>query len=269
MPSLIAQPLIEHFIRSRLYWFGHIGRQNIVSTFGVGTAYASRLLSAMRKELPVKPAGKEFSMPIEGTQAPEGVSSQRFLNDLYFSAITRADPTSVCGEDVPHTSMDAFRRQIPEEILRPIVRALQGRSVIEIEYIGMNVGDQVKTRVIEPLRLVHVGGRWHINAHCHSANGKRDFVLSRILGAKSVQRASKADPMLDFAQDGAVAHKYEAHPLLCQQQKEVVWREFGMQEGVLEVWLSDSELFYFEQQYVAMSDEEKPPFKLLVKANSQ
>jgi len=165
-------------------------------------------------------------------------------------------------------SLDAFRRQISEEILRPIVRALQDRSVIEIEYIGMNVGDQVKVRTIEPLRLVHVGGRWHINAHCHQANGKRDFVLSRILSAKSVERTRQADPMLDFAQDGAVARRYRAHPLLSEQQQAVVHREFAMHAGVLEVWLSDSELFYFEQQYVAKSEAEQPPFKLLVKCDS-
>lgn len=266
MPSLITQAPIEHFVRSRLYWFGRVARQDIVSTFGVGTAYASRLLSKMREQLKLVDVGKAVTLAINENSIPEGVSSQRFLNDLYCSALNREDPTPRCGDDVPHMTLDSFRRHVPENILRPILRSLQIQGVLEIEYIGMNIGDEVKKRIIEPLSLMHAGGRWHINAFCQAAGSRRDFVISRILSVRQIERDNQADPMFDLIQGGARTRYYSAHPLLSEKQKEVVRREFGMENSILEIALTDSESFYFEQQYVANSDNEKPPYKLLVKS---
>lgn len=264
MPKLISQPVIEHFIRSRLYWFGRIGRMDIVRAFGVGTAYASRLVSRMHDELGTVRAGKGEVYPASKSEIPEGVSSQRFLSDLYNAAVSASDPTPLCGGEVAFSVIDAFRYNVPESILRPIIMALDSRGVLDIEYLGMNIGDVPKRRLIEPIRLVHVQGRWHINAYCHEAGGPRDFVLARILSVKISTRKKPADPMLDFSINAPVAHIYVPHPTLSAEQRAVVEREFGMQNGALEVHLSDGERFYFEQQFVATNEAEKPPVKLLV-----
>lgn len=264
MPKLISQPVIEHFIRSRLYWFGRIGRIDIVRAFGVGTAYASRLVTRMHDELGTVRVGKGEAYPPNKQEIPEGVTSQRFLSDLYNSAVSAADPTPLCGGEIAFSVIDAFRYNVPETILRPIVMALDSRGLLEIEYLGMNIGDEPKRRLIEPMRLVHVQGRWHINAYCHEAGGSRDFVLARILSVTEAARKKAADPMLDLAMNAPVAHRYVPHPALSEHQRTVVEREFGMRDGALEVRLSDGERFYFEQQFVACSEAEMPPVKLLV-----
>ena len=265
MPKLIAQPIIEHFMRSRLFWFGRLGRQDIVRAYDVGTAYASRLVRKVREEVCSTRVGKGEVDPLSKTDLPDGVSSQRFLSDLYNAAVTSSDPTPSCGGEVPFAVIDAFRYNVPETILRPIVMALESQGFLKITYQGMGIGDTPRQRLIEPVRLVHVQGRWHIHAYCHDAKGARDFVLARILDVAPMERRVPADPMLDFEMSAPTPHRFVPHPELSRDQMKVVEREFGMEGGTLELHLTDSELFYFMQQFVA-SEGERPPFKLLVRS---
>ncbi len=61
---------------------------------------------------------------------------------------------------------------------------LKGR-LLEITYHSPHTGETT-TRKIMPLHLLFYMGSWHIVAYCSTKRGLRDFVISRIMSAKSL-----------------------------------------------------------------------------------
>lgn len=71
-----------------------------------------------------------------------------------------------------------IQRSEPEpDIIRPIIRALEDRHTLEIQYRSRS---GTSRREVSPHAIVKAAGRLHMRAWDHSKNEPRDFVLSRI-----------------------------------------------------------------------------------------
>lgn len=68
-------------------------------------------------------------------------------------------------------------------ILRSAARAIGGSQVLEIEYRDRD--DVSSHRTIEPLRLVHFGASWYLQAWCRTREAYRLFRLQRIHSCES------------------------------------------------------------------------------------
>jgi proteasome accessory factor C len=88
------------------------------------------------------------------------------------SALTKLE--AALGERAPVT-VDLDRPAVTDLI----EAALLARDRLEIDYYAAS-RDEVTTRRVDPVEVVHTGGDWFLHAWCHRAGGPRTFRLDRI-----------------------------------------------------------------------------------------
>jgi proteasome accessory factor C len=82
-------------------------------------------------------------------------------------------------------AVDGLEVHIPvPPLLGALQAAMEAGACVEIEYYSAG-RDDVTSRVVEPLALFTVEGRWHMAAYCRSAAGERDFRVDRVHSAVS------------------------------------------------------------------------------------
>lgn len=276
MPKMIDAKHIRHHVLSRLYWFGEFSPKEIKSAFGVGSDFASRFIGELRKEIDLQPVGKRYAL---GPLTPAskliemGVSSAEFLSEILLASHSDQQSSSEAsgpyGNHVPAWSMLKFRRSVRPEVLRGLVQALTQKKAIEIVYVGMAVGDVLTRRTVEPIKLVYVSDRWHLDAYCYLKKGRRDFLLARIFEANKLQHARYG---MAVSQESGVEEQnkrtfwFKPHPALTADQVRALAFEFGLDDdGVLKMHETDDRVFYFRNQFVTKEgSNEKPPEKLFI-----
>lgn len=76
--------------------------------------------------------------------------------------------------------IDGLEVHVPKPpALDPLLHAMREHQRVEIDYFSA-ARDEVTTRVVEPLALFAVEGRWHLIAFCHKADAERDFRVDRV-----------------------------------------------------------------------------------------
>jgi predicted DNA-binding transcriptional regulator YafY len=90
------------------------------------------------------------------------------------------------------------------ELLR---KAIAGRETVRIEYVSFS-SETESARDVDPYRLFVYGGRWYLDAYCHSNNEERIFRVSRISDASLTGRQfdapkSRSDKFGDGTPDTA------------------------------------------------------------------
>ena len=165
------------YIDFRLYFFGEIGRPDLIARFGVAPAGATRDLALYREIAPqnitfdgsnkIYRIGQAFS-PLFNH------ASQRVL-----SALTLGFGDGVDGEMQPLLPCEspAALSSPRMDVLAPVCRAIHAKRPIAIRYHSMSSGES--TRVIVPFALVDTGLRWHVRAFDRKSGEFRDFVVTR------------------------------------------------------------------------------------------
>lgn len=75
----------------------------------------------------------------------------------------------------------ALRVELGESAhLGEVRRALDQGRQLEVRYYSLS-SDEESQRVIDPLGLVAVDGRWYLDAYCHKASGMRRFRVDRLV----------------------------------------------------------------------------------------
>ena len=148
------------YIDFRLYFFGEIGRPDLIERFGVAPAGATRDLALYREIAPhnitfdgsnkIYRIGQEFSPLFEH-------ASLRVL-----SALSLGFGDGVNGSMqalLPCESPAAL--SIPKmDVLATICRGIHAKRPVAIRYYSMSSGES--ERVIVPFALVDTGMRWHV-----------------------------------------------------------------------------------------------------------
>lgn len=76
--------------------------------------------------------------------------------------------------------IDGLEVHVPKPpALDALLHAAHDHVCVEIEYFSA-ARDEVTRRVVEPLALFAVEGRWHMVAFCHTAQAERDFRVDRV-----------------------------------------------------------------------------------------
>lgn len=125
-------------------------------------------------------------------------------------------------------------REVKPDYIRPVILASREQKRIDIEYLSLT-SDKKEGRVITPHTLVYSGYRWHIRAHCEKHNDYRDFVLSRIDSIPVPVLPSEHGVEYDKAWNTEITLKIIPDPRLSEFQKKIIAREYGMQNGVLQI----------------------------------
>ena len=205
------------YIDFRLYFFGEIGRPDLIERFGVAPAGATRDLALYREIAPqnitfdgsnkIYRIGQAFSPLFDH-------ASQRVLSALalgFGDGVTGAtQPLLPCESP---TALSNPRM----DVLAPVCRAIHAKRPVAIRYHSMSSGES--ERIIVPFALVDTGLRWHVRAFDRKSGEFRDFVVTRIEAPTLVDEEPKANerPDNDIQWTRIVIDVFEFHRWVLDQ----------------------------------------------------
>ncbi|WP_198014147.1 WYL domain-containing protein [Pseudoxanthomonas sp. J35] len=221
------------YIDFRLYFFGEIGRPDLIERFGVAPAGATRDLALYREIAPqnitfdgsnkIYRIGQTFSPLFE--HAPQRVLSALALgfgdgvNGASQSLLPCESPTALSNPTM--------------EVLAPVCRAIHAKRPVAIRYHSMSSGES--ERVIVPFALVDTGLRWHVRAFDRKSGEFRDFVVTRIEAPTLLDEEPQPNerPDNDIQWTRIVELELVPHPRLARP--DIIRMDYGMKEGSLKL----------------------------------
>lgn len=222
------------FIEFRLWFLGDISRSDLLERFGIAPAVATRDLTAYRElasgnidfegSRKIYVTGHDFNPVFE--HSPERV----------LSAISRgfgdgADRRE--GSYVPCEFPLSLNR-LSLSTLATVTRAIHQGQALRVCYHSLKRG--ADEREIAPHALVDSGLRWHTRVFDRKSAEFRDLVISRIESAVVIdgskvelhEAADQDDQWTRMLSLDLIPHPHQNRP-------EIVARDFGMKNGMLNV----------------------------------
>ena len=218
----------------RLWFLGEVSRADICLRFGVAPAGATRDLALYREAASDNIAfdGRTKTYRIGASFVPLFEHSI----DRVLSSLSLGFGDGIGGGEgpmVPCEFPSPINRPATETLAR-VTRAIASKSVLRIVYFSASGGES--QREILPFALVDNGLRWHIRAFDRKTSSFRDFVITRILSADTVDGdvPKKGEGPDDDAQwTRVVALELVAHPDL--ERPELAALDYPMVDGILRV----------------------------------
>ncbi len=235
------------YIDFRLYFFGEIGRPDLIERFGVAPAGATRDLALYREIAPnnitfdgsdkIYRIGQAFSPLFEH-------ASQRVLSSL---ALGFGDGVNGPMQSLlPCESLTAL--SIPKmDVLAVICRAIHSKRPVAIRYHSMSSGKS--ERVIVPFALVDTGLRWHARAFDRKSGEFRDFVVTRIEAPTLLEEVPQANerPDNDIQWTRIVELDFVPHPRI--ERPEIIEMDYGMTGGSIRMHVRAAVVGYMLQRW--------------------
>ena len=227
------------FIETISLWEGRLTTRHLCDTFGIGRQQASKDINNYIRE--IGPSNLEYDKFIKGYKPTEQFTPQvtQGLADEYLHLMARNnelsnvfDSLSLSLANVETLSVPV--RDVKPELLRPIMQAARQQKRLDVDYVSIGNPDH-EGRIIVPHTLVHTGLRWHVRAWCEKNQEYRDFVLSRFRGTPELMDESEHGVEGDVQWNTTVTIRIAPDPRLSAEQRSVVERDYGMENGVLEV----------------------------------
>ena len=217
------------YIDFRLYFFGELGRPDLIERFGVAPAGATRDLALYREVAPhnitfdgsnkVYRIGQAFS-PLFDHASPRVLSALALgfgdgVDGAQQPLLPCESPAALCNPRM--------------DVLAPICRAIHAKQPVSIRYHSMSSGES--ERVIVPFALVDTGLRWHVRAFDRKSGEFRDFVLTRIETPTLLDEEPLVNerPDSDIQWTRIVELDFVPHPRL--ERPEIIKMDYGMSDG--------------------------------------
>lgn len=217
------------YIDFRLYFFGEIGRPDLIERFGVAPAGATRDLALYREIAPqnitfdgsnkIYRIGQAFSPLFDHIP-------QRVLSAL---ALGFGDGVNGAAQPLLPCESPTALSNPRMDVLAPVCRAIHAKRPVAIRYHSMSSGES--DRVIVPFALVDTGLRWHVRAFDRKSGEFRDFVVTRIEAPTVLDEEPQANERLDndIQWTRIVELDFVPHPRLARP--EIIKMDYGMTDG--------------------------------------
>ncbi|WP_435367756.1 WYL domain-containing protein [Pseudomonas aeruginosa] len=229
----LSQALRERmaYIDFRLYFFGEVGRPDLIDRFGVAPAGATRDLGLYREIAPqnitfdgshkIYRIGQAFAPLFE--HAP-----QRVLSAL---ALGFGDGVNCATQPLLPCESPTALSNPKMDVLAPVCRAIRAKRPVAIRYHSMSSGES--ERVIVPFALVDTGLRWHVRAFDRKSGEFRDFVVTRIEAPTLLDEEPQPHerPDNDIQWTRIVELDFVPHPRL--DRPEIIRMDYRMQDGAI------------------------------------
>lgn len=217
------------YIDFRLYFFGEIGRPDLIQRFGVAPAGATRDLGLYREIAPqnISFDGSNKIYRIGKTFAPLFEhATQRVLSAL---ALGFGDGVNVDSQPLLPCESPSALNNPRMDVLAPVCRAIHAKRPIAVRYQSMSSGES--ERVIVPFALVDTGLYWHVRAFDRKSAEFRDFIITRIEAPTLLNDEPRANerPDNDIQWTRIVELDFVPHPRL--ERPEIIKRDYGMADG--------------------------------------
>ncbi|MBP2238676.1 putative DNA-binding transcriptional regulator YafY [Sinorhizobium kostiense] len=252
------------FIEFRLFWEGGVNRADIMKMFGVSVPQASKDLTLYQERAPgnveYDKSAKRY-IPARNFE-PKFLTPDpdRYLSRLRSLAEGLSEPADTWLGYQPDTDIALTpHRDVETDILQAVLEAMRDQKSLEILYQSMNSArpDPVWRRM-SPHAFGYDGFRWHARAYCHIDAKFKDFILPRILEARS-PGPSCARGEDDRAWHERVQVEITPHPALTENQKKVVGKDYRMTDNKAVLSVRCSMLFYVLKRLGLLRDAEKEP----------
>ena len=229
--SQAQQERLSH-IDFKLRFLGTIGRNDLVTRFGIKAAAATRDITLYKEQAP---QNLEYD-----TKAKIYTRSDAFkpLFD-YTSQQALAALAHGFGDDFVVTHKAHIACEIPAQLNKPqldtlavLTRAIHQQKVVEITYRSLSSGQT--TREVAPFVLVDNGLRWHVRAFDRKRSRFTDFVINRISAPKLIDDSQIKESELkdnDIQWNRIVELEIVPHPRL--KYPETIEHEYDMANGTL------------------------------------
>lgn len=242
-----AQRLRLAFIEFRVWFYGEVARKHVVERFEVATAAGTRDLMLYKQLAPhnVRYEQKHYRY-LPTFQPLFHHDSEKVLAALT-TGVTAAD-TGTSSETISHAAPKRLN-QPDLNTLATVTRAIHAGQVLALTYLSMKKGPS--SRVIVPHSLVDSGLRWHIRAFDRTKGHFRDLVLTRMEDVRALMGGSPPTQQELIGADThwnriftltLIPHPSRSHP-------EVIAKDFGMQQGRLQVSLCGAVAGYVMRQW--------------------
>jgi hypothetical protein len=250
------------FIDVRLRWDGRINRSDLTTFFGISVPQASLDIAKYVELAPdnatydrsarVYLAGERFK-PLYPSNNP-----QRFLNELLAHATGVLQPEASFLGWTPSTDLTSSPvRQVPAEVLLPLLTAIRESRQVLIRYQSMSSMEPGE-RNLSPHSVAFDGFRWHVRAYCHRREQYLDFVVARVLSAQVTDQPAVA---------GAADEKWHRkvilllgpNPRLSPAARRVIELDYGMTDGQVSLECRQALLFYTLKRLGLLDGQEAPP----------
>lgn len=240
MPSIplseMTQPQRDRlaFVEMRLRFLGEIGRQDLVTRFGIQAAAATRDLAQYKDLSPCNlyyDTKSKVYVPGKWFRPVFDFSVERVLTWLS-QGFGDSEPSRL--RSMVTCDGAALSANLDLEMLSVLTRAIHKRSAVQISYRELSSG--LTTREIVPFALADNGQRWHVRAYDRRSEDFRDFVLKRFADARFisgiVQEHETADQDIQWNRIAEI--ELVPHPANVQHP-DTVEAEYGMENGVLKM----------------------------------
>ncbi len=248
------------FIEARLCWEGHINRKDLMSRFGISIPQAS---SDLRKYQESAPDNLKYDKSGKFYYASKNFKP-KFITpntDDYFAQLHLIAYGVIQKDDSFLSAVPEFdisphpERSVEIDTLQKITKAIKDRSALEIEYQSMSQPDP-SLRWITPHAFGYDGFRWHVRAFCHNEKIFKDFILGRIIAVWR-EKFHEIDTADDILWQQYIMVKIAPHPKLSDSQKEIIERDYGMENGIAQINLRASFVFYLIKRLGLVEGHEK------------
>ena len=235
------------FIEFRLYWEGGVNRSDIVEAFDVSVPQASKDLTLYQERAPQNAvydksakryiASNEFQPCFLKPDAGQYLNQLRSVAEgiLASSESWIAHPPPYAGPPVP-------ARGVNNNTLRTVLAAIRQHQAVEVKYQSLS-SDDPRWRWIAPHAIGFDGFRWHTRAFCEVDRSFKDFLLSRIIEARSV-RPSGVSSEDDADWNELITLEVGPHPHLSESQKRIVALDYGMRGGRAQIHVRKALRYY-------------------------
>jgi hypothetical protein len=235
------------FIEFRLYWEGGVNRSDIIEAFDVSVPQASKDLTLYQERAPRNAvydksakryvASNKFQPCFLKPDAGQYLNQLRSVAEgtLDSSASWIAHSPTYAGPPVP-------ARGVNNDTLRTVLAAIRKKQSVELKYQSLS-SDDPRWRWIAPHAIGFDGFRWHIRAFCEVDKLFKDFLLSRIIEARSV-RPSGASPADDSDWNELITLEIGPHPDLSEGQKRIIALDYGMRGGRAQIQVRKALRYY-------------------------
>lgn len=231
--SQAQQERLSH-IDFRLRFLGTIGRNDLVTRFGIKAAAATRDIT-LYKEL--APENLEYD-----TKAKIYTRSEPFTPLFDYSrhqaltALAHGFGDDFVAAHKPHVACEtpAQLNKPQLDTLSVLTRAIYQKKPVELTYRSLSSGQT--TREIAPFVLVDNGLRWHVRAFDRMRSRFSDFVINRISDPKLIPNSKIEEHETkdyDIQWNRIVELEIVPHPRL--RFPETIEHEYDMTDGILHV----------------------------------
>lgn len=230
------------FIELTAYYLGFISRGAVASAFAMSAAAATKDLRLYKQ---LAPGNLVYSHKLFGFVPGEdfrpvlaelSAASVLPLLELGLLGGIGVSPVQPGAWGIP-VSTTALPARLPQHaVLAQLTRAIHGRRKLAMQYHSLSDGDDGQ-RIIEPHALINTGLRWHVRAYNVRSFDFRDFVLSRIRGARCLEEEAESDGEHDEDWTERITLRLRPHPGLGDRQRANLLLDYGAADDRIDIEL--------------------------------